>query len=333
MAELTPEARALLETIAGPESSGNYDIIYGGGRFTDFADHPRQYVTITSGPNKGQKSSAAGKYQFLGSTWDDISSRYGLNDFSPESQDMAAWALAQEEYKRDTGRDLQADLAAGDLSRVAPSLKNQWTSMPGGIEQGISGSAFSNAYAAALGGAGGMKGAMVAPATAAVRAIDAAAPQVIPAVMRGPAKPGGGIWSNIMAPIKTAMAGAGAPLMRAASNPNVQREMVGNMFGTVGGRTAIVRALMSQNIGSAPTVSQGHSGGGTRALAVTGGNAVPVTLMRTASRSDSNSDGSNPSGMNKDIYRANAAVLGSGGFTQPNIDRVMASGKTLYKLA
>lgn len=160
-----------------------------------------------------------------------------------------------------------------------------------------------------------------------------AKPQAIPAVMRGPAKPGGGIWSNIMAPIKTAMAGAGAPLMRAASNPNVQREMVGNMFGTVGGRTAIVRALMNQNIGSAPTISQGHSGGGTRALAVTGGNAAPVTLMRTASRSDSNSDGSNPANMNRDIYRANAAVLGSGGFTQPNIDRVMASGKTLYKLA
>lgn len=157
---------------------------------------------------------------------------------------------------------------------------------------------------------------------------------VQPAVMRAPAKPqGGGFWGGIMTPIKTAMAGVGAPLMTAASSPNVQRQMVGNMFGTVSGRTAIMRALMNQNIGSAPNVMQGHSGGGTRALAVTGGNAAPVTLMRTASRSDSNSDGSNPANMNKDIYRANAAVLGSGGFTQPNIDRVMASGKTLYKLA
>src|SRR5687768_5922678 len=117
MAELSPVARALLETIAGPENKGDYNVIYGGGQFDSFDDHPRQPVLITSGPNAGQYSSAAGKYQFLGSTWDDIAQRYDIPDFSPASQDQAAWALATEEYKRDTGRDLEADLSAGDLSR------------------------------------------------------------------------------------------------------------------------------------------------------------------------------------------------------------------------
>lgn len=133
---LSPEARMLLEAIAGPESAGRYDVVYGGQKFDSFADHPRIAVPIASGPNAGKTSSAAGKYQFLGSTWDDVSRRHGLTDFSPANQDIGAWFLAQEEYARDTGRDLQADLAAGDMSRVAPSLRDQWTSLPGGIEQG-----------------------------------------------------------------------------------------------------------------------------------------------------------------------------------------------------
>lgn len=152
MATLTNEQKALLETIAGPESAGNYGVIYGGDTFDDFSDHPRKPVLITSGPNKGKYSSAAGKYQFLGSTWDDIAGRYGLDDFSPANQDAGAWALASEEYRRDTGRDLAADLAAGDLSRIPGSLRNQWTSMPGGIEQGITLGGFNSAYAKALGG-------------------------------------------------------------------------------------------------------------------------------------------------------------------------------------
>lgn len=135
---IPPAARSFLEALAGPESAGAYDVIYGGGKFSDFTDHPRQAVTITSGPNKGRKSTAAGKYQFLGSTWDDQAGRLGLTDFSPANQDAAAWNLASETYKAKTGRELLADLEAGDTSRVASALKDQWTSLPGGIEQSAS---------------------------------------------------------------------------------------------------------------------------------------------------------------------------------------------------
>ena len=136
-----PTQKAFLNTLAGPESGGEYNIIYGGDHFEDYSKHPGKYVTIESGPNKGKKSSAAGKYQFLESTWNDIASRHGLKDFSPENQDKAAWYLASETYGRTQGRSLSTDLNSKDpkiIANVGKALAPIWTSLPSGIEQGTS---------------------------------------------------------------------------------------------------------------------------------------------------------------------------------------------------
>ena len=146
--DIPPEARALLSTIASTESP-DYNVLYGGGRFSGYADHPRQNIPITSGPNAGKTSSAAGKYQFLGSTWDRIAKKYGIKDFSPANQDLAAWLLAQEDYKAITGRNLLSDLKSQDpaaLASIGRALSGTWTSLPGGIEQGQNGKTFLSTY-------------------------------------------------------------------------------------------------------------------------------------------------------------------------------------------
>lgn len=114
---------------------------------------------------------------------------------------------------------------------------------------------------------------------------------------------------------------------------NIQSAIVGPMMGTVAGRTMIGKHLMGMNIGDAPSVSQGHSGSGTRAMAVSSGGAVPVTLTSRGGGSGGGGSFDVNSHMNMDVYRANAEVLGGGGFNQDSINDALARGETLYRLA
>lgn len=150
MKTINDQQRAFMGTISGTESPG-YNVAYGGKTFASYAAHPNIATTITSGPNKGKKSTAAGKYQFTKSTWDDQAKKLGLKDFSPQSQDAAAFNLAKEAYAQKTGRSLTADLAAGvDAGKIASALSGSWTSLPGGIEATTTQSRFSREYASNL---------------------------------------------------------------------------------------------------------------------------------------------------------------------------------------
>lgn len=144
-AGLPSVARGLLNAIAGTEAP-HYNTLHGGGSFEDFSDHPNAPQPTAD----GKQSSAAGRYQFVYKTWKRAQAALGLEDFSPENQDRAAWWLAQEDYKSRTGRSLQVDLNSSDYSLVSgarQSLSLTWE----GLISGTSDDAFFKAVTGAAG--------------------------------------------------------------------------------------------------------------------------------------------------------------------------------------
>jgi lysozyme len=109
----------LIRTGEGTLGPTGYSKLFGGALFTGFADHPRQSVT-----RSGITSTAAGAYQFLSQTWDEMASQYGLPDFSPASQDIAAVGL----IKR---RGALADVIAGRFRAAIDKCNKEWASLPG----------------------------------------------------------------------------------------------------------------------------------------------------------------------------------------------------------
>lgn len=120
--DLTPERRAFLDVITyaeGTSGANGYTTQFTGRQFSGFTDHLRQ--AIRSGR---YTSSAAGRYQILSSTWDEVRQQQGLTDFSPANQDRAAIALIRR-------RGALADLDAGNFDRALQLCRREWASLPG----------------------------------------------------------------------------------------------------------------------------------------------------------------------------------------------------------
>jgi muramidase (phage lysozyme) len=139
---ISPQGKALLDTIAGPESGGKYNVAYGGKTFAvgDGLQFPNASAVITRGVNSGKTSSASGRYQFEQGTWNEEKKKLKLKDFSPANQDRAAWDLAQTRYRiwaknnNMPNTDLQTALNSKDpkvRAEIAHSLSGTWTSLPG----------------------------------------------------------------------------------------------------------------------------------------------------------------------------------------------------------
>jgi len=133
--KIPAEGYALLAAIANGETRGDYSLMYGDipgkGSITDFSKKPK---------------GTAGAYQFQDPAWAEEVKRLKLKDFSPESQDLAAWDYAQQIYARNTGQSLHAALVQGDLVSVASGLKGVWPSLPGGSQQIQNAAEFSSVY-------------------------------------------------------------------------------------------------------------------------------------------------------------------------------------------
>lgn len=139
-----PYIRALMRTISASESNvtNPYSVIYGGSRTQDLTQHPDQCITISVGPNLGNCSTAAGRYQFITTTWNEQSKKYhpgaeGLwlwqhYSFEPLYQDVVTYRWLSD--PKAWNADLSQLLRSGEVSTVLHKLSPTWTSLGYGIE-------------------------------------------------------------------------------------------------------------------------------------------------------------------------------------------------------
>lgn len=123
---LDPVKKAYLDAIHYAEGNPSMNQAFGVNQYFDPGKgHPQTW-------NDEFNTSAAGKYQWTEPTWKEYSAKAGVNDFSNEEhQDMAAWKLAEDNYRVKTGGNLYDALLARDPT-VFTANANRWSSLPGG---------------------------------------------------------------------------------------------------------------------------------------------------------------------------------------------------------
>lgn len=139
-----PYVRALMRTITASEANVDrpYHVIYGGKQVTDLQEHPQLCVTIVAGPNTGNCTTAAGRYQMLDFTWDKTARQYHPDpsgfwrwktySFEAEYQDAVVHAWLSDPSAWST--DIPELLRQGEVTRVLSLLSGTWTSLGYGIE-------------------------------------------------------------------------------------------------------------------------------------------------------------------------------------------------------
>jgi muramidase (phage lysozyme) len=129
--QITQNSTAFLDMLARSEgtegigSNHGYDVIVGSTvarpiLLEDYKDHPRVLVQI----NDKLKSDAAGRYQFISSTWDDLVRRFQIPDFTSTSQDFGALKLI--------GQVGALGLVqVGRIEEAIHKCRKIWASLPG----------------------------------------------------------------------------------------------------------------------------------------------------------------------------------------------------------
>lgn len=109
----------MIQYAEGTYGKDGYKMLYGGGYFGDYSKHPNTKVT-----KWGITSTAAGAYQILNKTWNELQVRLKLPDFSPLSQDKAAIELIRRRKALD-------DVYAGRFAEAIAKCRKEWASLPG----------------------------------------------------------------------------------------------------------------------------------------------------------------------------------------------------------
>ena len=139
-----PYIRALMRTISASEANvpRPYHVIYGGRQIDDLSSHPELCVSIVAGPNIGNCTTAAGRYQMLDFTWDSQAQKYHPRptgiwrwktySFEAKYQDAVVhnWLSDSDAW----GTDISQLMQQGKIDRVLKLLSGTWTSLGYGIE-------------------------------------------------------------------------------------------------------------------------------------------------------------------------------------------------------
>jgi len=119
-----PNVRKMLGVIASAEGvKHGYNTMFGNERLSDLSKHPGILKEFTQTDGKKNKTSAAGRYQFLEPTWNGLAKQLGLKDFSPKSQDIAAVALLAQ-------NGALPHVLKGDIPTAVKKSGGTWASLP-----------------------------------------------------------------------------------------------------------------------------------------------------------------------------------------------------------
>lgn len=138
-----PYLRALMRTISASESNvlRPYHVLHGKRYARSLDQHPNRCEAIGQGPNRGNCSTAAGRYQLLAGTWLELAARHHPDrtddpldatrlSFQPLYQDLVVHAWLSEPR----WGNLSAQLSQGRIQPVLRRLSGTWTSLGYGIE-------------------------------------------------------------------------------------------------------------------------------------------------------------------------------------------------------
>ena len=143
-----PHIRALMRTISASEANvlQPYHVLHGGDQADSIVVHPNRCVGIRTGPNRGNCSTAAGRYQLLYNTWLGLAQRYhpkatkdleaaAALSFEPLYQDTVVLAWLSD--RKAWGADFAEQLKQGRIRAVLRRLSGTWTSLGYGIENNM----------------------------------------------------------------------------------------------------------------------------------------------------------------------------------------------------
>jgi muramidase (phage lysozyme) len=120
--------QAFLAMIRFSEGTANYPdpwgTYYGGAQFADKSDHPVNTGEMAPVTTPWGSTSAAGAYQIILSTWEDLGGKEYYGDFSDASQDQAAMDLIER-------RGATQDVVAGNFANAVELVAKEWASLPG----------------------------------------------------------------------------------------------------------------------------------------------------------------------------------------------------------